>query len=86
MKRKHQPPIPADGRKLGSQSASNERIVHSQKKDVPLSAVFARLLHGITNKTVSSRFQTQVRVSNPTNKRGVLENILNSAYIFIYGC
>ena len=71
MKRKHQPPLGADGHRLCSKPQSKQRIDHKKNKDVPLSTVFARLLHDVTNRKVSSRFQTQVTVSNPTNKRGV---------------
>ena len=71
MKRKYQPPLGADGHRLCSKPQSKQRIDHKKNKDVPLSTVFARLLHDVTNRKVSSRFQTQVTVSNPTNKRGV---------------
>ncbi|KAH0915594.1 hypothetical protein HID58_030040 [Brassica napus] len=69
MKRKHQPRFEDDGHRLRSQSVSKQRIDHSQRKDVPLSTVFGRLKSDITNNRVSSRFKTQVSVSNPTNKR-----------------
>ncbi|CAN7139164.1 unnamed protein product [Brassica rapa subsp. narinosa] len=69
MKRKHQPRFEDDGHRLRSQSVSKQRIDHSQRKDVPLSTVFGRLKSDITNNNVSSRFKTQVSVSNPTNKR-----------------
>ncbi|KAH0886213.1 hypothetical protein HID58_062309 [Brassica napus] len=72
MKRKYQPPLGADGHRLCSKPQSKQRIDHKKNKDVPLSTVFARLLHDVTNRKVSSRFQTQVTVSNPTNKRVVL--------------
>ncbi|KAH0870163.1 hypothetical protein HID58_077185, partial [Brassica napus] len=69
MKRKHQPRFEDDGHRLRSQSISKQRMDHSQRKDVPLSTVFRRLMSDITNNNVSSRFKTQVSVSNPTNKR-----------------
>lgn len=81
MKRKHQPRFEDDGHRLRSQSVSKQRIDHSQRKDVPLSTVFGRLKSDITNNRVSSRFKTQVSVSNPTNKRGVLYSILTIVYI-----
>ena len=81
MKRKYQPPLGADGHRLCSKPQSKQRIDHKKNKDVPLSTVFARLLHDVTNRKVSSRFQTQVTVSNPTNKRGVLYSILTIVYI-----
>ncbi|CAN6860700.1 unnamed protein product [Brassica oleracea] len=59
MKRKHQPPLGADGHWLCSKPQSKQRIDHKNNKDVPLSTVFARLLHDVTNRKVSSRFQTQ---------------------------
>lgn len=81
MKRKHQPRFEDDGHRLRSQSISKQRIDHSQRKDVPLSSVFRRLMSDITNNNVSSRFKTQVSVSNPTNKRGVLYSLLTIVYI-----
>ncbi|KAH0884443.1 hypothetical protein HID58_060539, partial [Brassica napus] len=81
MKRKHQPRFEDDGHRLRSQSISKQRIDHSQRKDVPLSTVFRRLMSDITNNNVSSRFKTQVSVSNPTNKRGVLYSLLTIVYI-----
>ncbi|KAH0868032.1 hypothetical protein HID58_075054 [Brassica napus] len=56
MKRKHQPRFEDDGHRLHSQSISKQRIDHSQRKDVPLSTVFRRLMSDITNNNVSSRF------------------------------
>ncbi|CAF1965882.1 hypothetical protein YC2023_082905 [Brassica napus] len=55
MKRKHQPRFEDDGHRLHSQSISKQRIDHSQRKDVPLSTVFRRLMSDITNNNVSSR-------------------------------
>ncbi|CAG7872881.1 unnamed protein product [Brassica rapa] len=69
MKRKYQPPLGADGHRFCSKPQSKQRIDHKKNKDVPLSTVFARLLHDVTNRKGATRFQTQVTVSNPTNKR-----------------
>ncbi|CAF2012972.1 unnamed protein product [Brassica napus] len=49
MKRKHQPRFEDDGHRLRSQSISKQRMDHSQRKDVPLSTVFRRLMSDITN-------------------------------------
>ncbi|CAN6987809.1 unnamed protein product, partial [Brassica oleracea var. botrytis] len=51
MKRKHQPRFEDDGHRLRSQSISKQRIDHSQRKDVPLSTVFRRLMSDITNNS-----------------------------------
>ncbi|KAH0859139.1 hypothetical protein HID58_087400, partial [Brassica napus] len=67
MKRKHQPPLGADGHRLCSKPQSKQRIDHKKNKDVPLSTVFERLLHDVTNRKVSSRFQTQ-KIMTTLNK------------------
>ncbi|CAN7018065.1 unnamed protein product [Brassica oleracea var. botrytis] len=54
MKRKYQPPLGADGHRLCSKPQSKQRLDHKKNKDVPLSTVFARLLHDVTNRKVSS--------------------------------
>ncbi|CAF1760698.1 unnamed protein product [Brassica napus] len=82
MKRKHQPRFEDDGHRLRSQSISKQRMDHSQRKDVPLSTVFRRLMSDITNNNVSSRFKTQVSVSNPTNKRGIIRGSCSSHVTF----
>ncbi|KAF2569846.1 hypothetical protein F2Q68_00027484 [Brassica cretica] len=57
MKRKYQPPLGADGHRLCSKPQSKQRIDHKKNKDVPLSTVFARLLHDVTIRKVSSRMK-----------------------------
>ena len=84
MKRKHQPRFEDDGHRLRSQSISQQRMDHSQTKDVPLSAVFQRLLNSITNKTSASRFHPQVTASNPTNKRGFYFLFCSYVYIQVF--
>nr|VDC68689.1 unnamed protein product [Brassica rapa] len=59
MKRKYQPPLGADGHRFCSKPQSKQRIDHKKNKDVPLSTVFARLLHDVTNRKGATRFQTQ---------------------------
>ncbi|KAH0883438.1 hypothetical protein Bca4012_029939 [Brassica carinata] len=74
MKRKHLTPIGVDDRMKRKKIKTKVIPVAAKTKDVPLSAVFQRLLNSITNKTSASRFHPQVTASNPTNKRVNNEN------------
>ncbi|WZZ89513.1 hypothetical protein YC2023_118092 [Brassica napus] len=66
MKRKHQPRFEDDGHRLRSQSISKQRMDHSQRKDVPLSTVFRRLM-SIIRGSCSSHVTFQ-RENTPNTK------------------
>ena len=65
MKRKHPVSFGADAHRKRAQSASKQITESSQTKDVPLTAVFARILNDVTNKNiqkvVTQEFQLQCR-------------------------
>ncbi|WZZ77404.1 hypothetical protein YC2023_097976 [Brassica napus] len=73
MKRKHPVSFGADAHRKRAQSASKQITESSQTKDVPLTAVFARILNDVTNKNIaeSCHPRVSVTVSKPNNKRGV---------------
>jgi len=72
MKRKHPVSFGADAHRKRAQSASKQITESSQTKDVPLTAVFARILNDVTNKNIaeSCHPRVSVTVSKPNNKRG----------------
>ncbi|KAH0874106.1 hypothetical protein HID58_071468 [Brassica napus] len=73
MKRKHHVSFGADAHRKRAQSTSKQITESSQTKDVPLTAVFARILNDVTNKNIaeSCHPRVSVTVSKPNNKRGV---------------
>ncbi|WZZ77396.1 hypothetical protein YC2023_097968 [Brassica napus] len=73
MKRKHPVSFGADAHRKRAQSAPKQITESSQTKDVPLTAVFARILNDVTNKNIaeSCHPRVSVTVSKPNNKRGV---------------
>ncbi|KAH0897120.1 hypothetical protein HID58_046688 [Brassica napus] len=74
MKRKHPVSFGADAHRKHAQSASKQITESSQTKDVPLTAVFARILNDVTNKNIaeSCHPRVSVTVSKPNNKRGAI--------------
>lgn len=69
MKRKDSTPHGVKGHQYGSHSASKQRRLASQSKDIPLTSVFAKLLKDVSKKSIAPMTQEYL---NARNKQGDL--------------
>ncbi|KAG2252270.1 hypothetical protein Bca52824_082406 [Brassica carinata] len=67
MKRKHHVSFGADAHRKRAQSTSKQITESSQTKDVPLTAVFARILNDVTNKNIAESCHPRVSCIVPFN-------------------